>query len=124
MIDYIIGSPPSDFLNAVWFIAVAWAIHEFEEWNIVKWEQQNFEGSPPMTNRGARIWMIIMIILVFAFAAAAYIPGNPTIAAYVFIPVTAFLFQNAVQHIYWSIRFKNYAPGAMTALFLLLPLVV
>jgi len=46
---------------------------------------------------------------------------NPNIAAFVLLPAMAFLFMHALQHVYWLFCFREYAPGVITSVVLLLP---
>ncbi len=52
----------------------------------------------------------------------ATLPGNPVLAAYVFLPAIAVATQNALQHVYWLFYFKQYAPGIITSAVCLIPL--
>jgi hypothetical protein len=110
------------FLNISWIFFAFFVIHEFEEWNIDQFEHQHFEGLPPAaTDRSARMWIVFISLVGLIWCAVATVPGNPTIAAWIFLPAIAIMLQNALQHIYWSYYFKKYAPGVITAALLLIP---
>jgi hypothetical protein len=112
-----------DFLSMLWLLLIAFVIHEVEEWNITEFERRNFIGVPPtVTKRNARMWIGIICTVGFVWCAAATLPGNPTVAAYVFLPAIALALGNAVQHIFWTFYFKQYAPGLITAVLLIIPL--
>ncbi|MBN1146020.1 MAG: HXXEE domain-containing protein [Anaerolineales bacterium] len=111
-----------DFLAWLWIFVGAFALHELEEWNILHWYQRNYTDLPPSSHKAVRLWIIFVILIGVAWCAAATIPGNPVFAAYVFLPAIAVVMQNALQHIYWLIFFRQYAPGIITAAFCLIPL--
>lgn len=111
-----------DFLVWLWVFAIAFALHELEEWNILRWYQRNYVDMPPATDRTIRLWIVFFILIVFVWCAVATLPGNPVFAAYVFLPTIAVAMQNALQHVYWLFYFKQYAPGVVTSAVLLLPL--
>jgi hypothetical protein len=111
-----------DFLTWLWAFAFAFALHELEEWNILRWYQRNYIDLPPSTNRAVRAWIIFVVLVGFIWCAAATLPGHPVFAAYVFLPAIAVALQNALQHVYWLIYFKQYAPGIITSVFCLIPL--
>ncbi|RPJ23587.1 MAG: HXXEE domain-containing protein [Chloroflexi bacterium] len=109
-------------LNLLWIFFFIFVLHEFEEWNIDRFERQHFEGLPPAaTDRSARMWIGFVSLVGLIWCAAAALPGNPRIAAWIFLPAIAILLQNALQHIYWSWYFRQYAPGVITAALLLIP---
>ncbi len=56
------------------------------------------------------------------WCAVATLPGSPTIAAWVILPAVAIMLQNALQHVYWSFYFRQYAPGVITSVLLLIPI--
>lgn len=93
-----------------------------EEWNILRWYQRNYVNLPPVTDRSVRVWIVFFILYCFVWCTVATLPGNPVIAAFLFLPTIAVAIQNALQHIYWLFLFKQYAPGVITSLFFLIPL--
>jgi hypothetical protein len=111
-----------DYLAWLWIFAFAYALHELEEWNILRWYQRNYVEMPPATDRTIRVWIVFFILIVFAWCAVATLPGNPVFAAYAFLPTIAVAIQNSLQHIYWLFYFKQYAPGVVTSLVLLIPI--
>jgi hypothetical protein len=110
-----------DFLAVLWLFPIAFALHEAEEWNIVAWERRTFEGVEHATDRGARTWLVFITLIYFLWCGAATLPGNPALAAFVFLPAVAIAVQNALQHVYWSFHFRQYAPGVVTSVLLLIP---
>lgn len=111
-----------DFTSVLWLLPLAFALHEAEEWNITRWEHRHFVGMPPnATDKSARAWIAFVSAVGFVWCAVAALPGNPTVAAFVFLPAIAFVLMNAFQHVYWSLHFRQYAPGVVTAIGLLIP---
>jgi hypothetical protein len=112
-----------DFTSVLWLLPLAFALHEVEEWNITRWEHRHFVGMPPnATDRSARAWIVFISVVAFAWCAVATLPGDATVAAFVFLPAIAFVLMNAFQHVYWSLRFRQYAPGIVTSIVLLIPI--
>ena len=105
-----------DFLNTLWLFFLVFVLHEFEEWNIDRFERRNFVGLPSAaTDKSARLWIAFIVVVGLVWCAVATLPGNPTIAAWVILPAITMMLQNALQHTYWSFYFRQYAPGAITS---------
>jgi len=115
---------PVDFWLALWLFPIAVALHEFEEWKIVRWYQRNFVDLPPLTDRGARAWIVFSGMLGFLWTSIAVLTAKPTVAAFVLLPAFALMLQNALQHIYYLFYFRQYAPGIITAVVLLIPIIL
>jgi hypothetical protein len=112
-----------DFLSMPWLFVIAFVIHEVEEWNITEFELRNFVGVPAtVTKRNARTWIGIICGVALIWCAAATWPGSPRLAAYVFLPAVALALGNALQHVFWTLYFRQYAPGVISAVVLLIPL--
>jgi hypothetical protein len=112
-----------DFLTTLWLFLLAFVLHEFEEWHITEFERRNFVGLPPSaTERSARMWIAFICTVGLVWCAAATLPGIPSLAAWVFLPAIAVALQNALQHAFWSVYFRQYAPGVITAVVLLIPI--
>jgi hypothetical protein len=77
---------------------------------------------PTATGRSARMWIAFICAVGLIWCAAATLSGIPTVAAWVFLPAIVFMLSNALQHVYWSLYFKQYAPGVITAVALLIPI--
>ena len=107
----------------LWLFIVAFVIHEIEEWNITEFERRNFVNVFDfVTKKNARMWIGFICVVGFVWCAAATLPGNPTLAAYVFLPAIAMTFGNALQHIFWAFYFRQYPPGLITSVLLLIPI--
>lgn len=102
---------------------VAFYLHEAEEWNILRWEQRNFVNLPAKTNVSVRTFLVVFTMFGFLWTALAALPTNPTIAAFVLLPFAAGAFLNALQHLFYTLYFRQYAPGVITSVVLYLPIV-
>ena len=111
-----------DFLTLLWLFPIAFALHEAEEWNIMTWYRRNYPDLPPATDRTARTWIVFVSLVGFAWIGIAVLPGSPSVAAFVALPAIAVAIQNALQHVYWLFFFRQYAPGVVTSLLLLIPI--
>ena len=112
-----------DFLEALWLFPLAVVLHEAEEWNLVRWYERNYDDLLPMTNKSARIVLVLMSSAFLLWSAVAIVTQSPKVAALILLPAMAIVLQNALQHVYWLFYFRQYAPGAVTAVLLLLPTV-
>ena len=111
------------FLNTLWLFLLAFVLHEVEEWHITEFERRNFVEVPPTaTERSAPMWIAFICIVGLIWCAGATLPGIPSVAAWVFLPAIAATLLNALQHVYWTWYFKQYAPGVITAVVLLIPI--
>lgn len=121
MSNILTAAAQIDFLTWLWIFTAAFALHEVEEWNILRWYQHSYVDLPPSTNKAVRAWIVFAVLVGFVWCAAATLPGSPVFAACVFLPAIAVAVQNALQHVYWLFYFKQYAPGIITAVFCLIP---
>lgn len=104
------------------FVA-AFVLHEAEEWNITAFERRNFLDLPAtFTKTNGRAWLIFICVTAVALCTAATLPENPKFAAFVVLPAVGLAMANALQHVFWTVYFRQYAPGVVTAVSLLLPL--
>ncbi len=123
MSDILTAPESLKFLTALWLFLLAFVLHELEEWHITEFERRNFVEVPPTaTGRSARTWIAFICAVGLVWCAAATLPGIPSLAAWVFLPGIVVLLVNSFQHVYWSLRFKEYAPGVITAVVLLIPI--
>jgi hypothetical protein len=88
----------------------------------MRWYRRNFVDVLQMSDKATHIGLLFVGLTSFLWTAAATIFGNPAIAASAMLFHIASVFQNALQHIYWLFRFKQYAPGVITSVLLLAPL--
>ncbi|MBI9050994.1 MAG: HXXEE domain-containing protein [Anaerolineaceae bacterium] len=110
------------FLHLIVLFFLFFVIHEVEEWNINTFEHRNFEGVPAAaTNKSARLWIAFICLVGLVWFGAAFLSGNPSTAAWIILPALGIVMQNAFQHVIWSIYFRQYVPGLVSAFFLLIP---
>ena len=112
-----------DFLALIWLFPIAFTLHELEEWNIVKWYDKYFVDLPDKTNTSTRFFLVFISVVAFLWTGIATLWGDPTIAAYILFSFLAIVFLNCLQHIYWQFHFRAYAPGVVTSVLLLLPVI-
>lgn len=111
------------FSSTLWLFVAAFVLHEVEEWNITAFERRNFVDLPAtFTKTNGRAWLIFICVIAVAWCGVATLPGNPKLAAFVLLPAVGMAVANALQHVFWTIYFRQYAPGVVTAVVLLLPL--
>lgn len=109
------------YLTAIWLLPVAMALHEVEEWNILGWEQRNFANLPAKTNTSVRTFLVFLTLFGFLWTALAAWLNNPKIAAYMILALAAGAFLNTLQHLFYTMYFRQYAPGVITSVVLYLP---
>lgn len=109
------------FLTAIWLLPIALALHEAEEWNILGWEQRNFVNLLAKTHASVRTFLVFFSLFGFLWTALAALFNNPKIAAFVLLPLAAGAFLNALQHLFYTMCFRQYAPGVITSVVLYLP---
>jgi Protein of unknown function with HXXEE motif len=110
------------FLTVIWLLPIALALHEAEEWNILPWEQRNFVDLPAKTYASVRTFLAFFTLFGFLWTALAALLNNPTIAAFIILLLAAGGFLNALQHLFYTIYFREYAPGIITSVALYLPI--
>lgn len=97
----------------MWIIPLIFFFHEMEEWNILDWYHSTYRTPPPSTKLSTRIWMCLISVWGFVITAISYIIPNTMISAMVILFLVVFTTFNGLQHIYWTIAFKKYAPGVI-----------
>jgi hypothetical protein len=110
------------FTTYIWVFFFVFVIHELEEWNIDRFEHRYFvDFLPSATDRSARLWigLIVFIGLIWCFLASLI--GNFT-GAWIILPAISIMILNALQHGFWLFYFRQYVPGVITAICLLIPL--
>jgi Protein of unknown function with HXXEE motif len=117
-----------DFRKAIWLAPLVWTIHEAEEWNINKFESQHFAdaGHFSLIDRPV-LWIGLGLVASYGviWTALTAWPKNPKFAAFLTLPFFVYLsFGNVLQHIYYTFYFRTYAPGVVTAVLLVAPIVI
>lgn len=111
-----------EFVTLLWVFFTFLVLHELEEWNVNAFERRHFADVPAYaTARSARGFIFLFCVGGLVITSAATVVGDET-AAWVILPAVFFMLTNAGQHVYWSIRFRRYAPGVGTAFGLIVPL--
>ena len=100
------------------------ALHEFEEWNILSWHQKYQSNIPDVTDWHLRIIFILFTGIVFAIFYFANKLRNRNITAYIVVPVLFLLLYNGSVHFYWSIKYVTYSPGLIFGFFLSVPVIL
>jgi len=113
-----------EFLSLIWLFPVVLLVHELEEWNIVNWYHQHFIDLPDKTHISTRFFLVFVSLVGFVWTGIAAVWGDETLAAYILFSFVAIVFLNFLQHIYWMFLFRAYAPGIISAVCLLLPVIV
>lgn len=112
------------FMTVIWLFPVALALHEAEEWSILGWQQRNFVNLPPKTNASIRTTLVFVTLLGFLWTAFAAISNNPKIAALMILLFAVIGFLNSLQHLFYTLYFRQYAPGVIMSVVFLLPISV
>ncbi|MGA8013628.1 MAG: HXXEE domain-containing protein [Candidatus Acidiferrales bacterium] len=125
LVDWFMGL---DFRKAIWLAPLVWALHEAEEWDIMKFESRHFvDPGYFSTITHPALWFGLSLVASYGiiWTALTAWPKNPKFAAFLTLPFFVFLsFGNVLQHIYWSFYFRTYAPGVITAVLLVGPVVI
>lgn len=117
-----------DFRNAIWLAPLAFGIHEMEEWNIDSFEKTHFAdpGYASLVDHPV-LWIGLALITLagILWTALTSWPKNARFAAFLTLPFFIFVaFGNALQHLVWTVSFRTYAPGVVTAVLLVAPVVI
>ena len=113
------------FRRLVWLLPITFALHEFEEWNIMPWYREQFTNPPTTSDLGVHTWLIgISLVGFFWTALACVLPTARATAALALPFFIVLVFGNALQHVYWQFAFGAYAPGVLAAAFLNIPAIV
>jgi hypothetical protein len=100
----------------VWLLAVAFGLHEAEEWNIAPWFQAHFVPRTELTDLGARTLLVgfTLAALLYTGVASLLLGTRALLLAVLPLFVLA-AFGNALTHLFWLCYFGSYAPGVLTA---------
>lgn len=104
----------------VLFLSFMFALHELEEWNILRWYRKHYKSLPKSTDMSVRIWIIFISILIFALTAIALVLiDNKFVFSFLIVGISAFMLTNIIQHVIWTIQYRDYSVGLSTAILLL-----
>jgi hypothetical protein len=117
-----------DFRKAVWLAPLVWALHEAEEWDINTFESQHFvdPGYFRLIDHPV-LWIGLGIVALYGliWTVLTAWPRNPKFAAFLTLPFFVYLsFSNVLQHVFFAFHFRTYAPGVVTAVLLVAPVVL
>lgn len=116
------------FRKIIWLLPFVYMLHEFEEYNILTWYQNNFDTSTmaPLTIKSSWVWFIFVSLIGYLWTAISLIPKDKRATAFILLPAGAIVLQNAIQHVYWLFAFSdfNIGYGILTAILLLIPVVL
>jgi hypothetical protein len=104
-------------------VPFVFALHEFEEWNILMWHRTYQSNIPDVSSIDLRTIFSALIIVVFLFFSFARIIKNKNTAAYLVFPILSLFVYNGFVHLYWSFYFSSYAPGLIFGFFIGVPLI-
>jgi len=89
----------------------------------VSWYKKHFREFPEnKTNTSTRFFLIFISVICFIWTGLASLSQDNGIAAIILLPFIVIVIQNVIQHIYWNYLFREYAPGIISSVFLLLPI--
>ena len=107
----------------LWLLAISFALHEAEEWNLVAWERAHFTPPPQFDDLAARTLLVLFALLASSFTALALRFLSPRGALLALLPLfVTLVLGNALTHVFWLFWFQGYAPGVVTSALLLAPL--
>jgi Protein of unknown function with HXXEE motif len=109
------------FRRLAWLAPAALAIHEAEEWNILRWYRTHWGNVGDLSNRVVWTWLIFYSLLGFAVAWIATRFRNVRVTAFIIVFFFAFPFLHGFLHVYWVVYFRAYSPGVVTSVGLLIP---
>ena len=111
----------------VWLLPLAFALHELEEWNILEWYQQYWTNINPELMTRRTVWTHLVWSSLFGFGwtffATRFRRSKITLHI-VLVYFTVVAFGHTFAHIYWLFDLGAYAPGIVTAAFLIIPITV
>ena len=116
------GEVRADLVRALWLVAGAMAIHELEEWNIAEWGARNFSNHTGISDQAIWVGLLFITVVFVGWIFLATRLHNPLAISLVALPPVGLVaIGNSMQHITWTFLFGEYAPGVVSALFLVLP---
>jgi Protein of unknown function with HXXEE motif len=105
----------------VWLAPVALAIHEAEEWNILRWYHDHWNNVGALSNRTVWTWLVFYSVLGFLVTWLATRFRSTKVTACLVVFFFAFPFLHGFLHVYWLFSFGVYSPGVVTSVLLLIP---
>ena len=110
------------FNNLIVLGPLLYAIHHFEEhvvFNFIEWKLKYFNHSAAALSTEAILSILVCVIVVFIFL---HLVKNNRASAYVILYILfAIQIINAFFHIFFSLYFNEFSPGAITSVLVYLP---
>jgi len=110
------------FNNLIVLGPLLYAIHHFEEhvvFNFIEWKLKYFNHSAAALSTEAILSILVCVIAVFIFL---HLVKNNRASAYVVLYILfAIQIINAFFHIFFSLYFNDFSPGAITSVLVYLP---
>ena len=110
------------FKNLIVLGPLIYAIHHFEEhviFNFIEWKLQYFEHSAAAISTEGLLSILVCILVIFALL---HLVKNNRASAYVVLYILfAIQVIYAIYHIFFSLYFSDFSPGAITAILFYLP---
>ena len=110
------------FNNLIVLGPLLYAIHHFEEhvvFNFIEWKLKYFNHSAAALSTEAILSILVCVIVVFIFL---HLVKNNRASAYVVLYILfAIQIINAFFHIFFSLYFNDFSPGAITSVLVYLP---
>jgi len=114
-----------DIRTLIFIFPYVACLHEFEEWNILKWHRTNQTNVPPdITNLDLRTIFLLINLVIIIWTVVALWPKNKKVTAYIFFPLMAISLINAFEHLIWLIHFGVYPPGFIFGFIFEAPLIL
>lgn len=121
-IDSTANPARAPLVRGLWLFAAALILHEAEEWNIAPWFERHFSNNTGIDSHAIWVGLILMSSVFVAWIWISTRFSSTIVVALVALPAVAFVaFGNALQHVAWAILFREYAPGLVTAVVLVIP---
>ena len=117
------GGRKPDLRVLLWLLAVSFALHEAEEWNIAAWLRAHFTPTTEFTDRAARTLLVFFALLALLYTALTSFFLSTRGMLYALLPLfICIAFGNALNHVFWFFYFSSYAPGVIASAFFAIPL--
>ena len=110
------------FKNLIVLGPLLYAIHHFEEhvvFNFIEWKLKYFNHSAAALSTEAILSILVCVIVGFVFLHL--VKTNKASAYIVLYILFAIQIINAIFHIFFSLFFNDFSPGAITAVLVYLP---
>ena len=110
------------FNNLIVLGPLLYAVHHFEEhvvFNFIEWKLKYFNHSAAALSTEAILSILVCVIVGFVFL---HLVKNNKASAYIILYILfAIQIINAIFHIFFSLYFNDFSPGAITAVLVYLP---